>query len=189
MVLELPGFVSSWRTVGTFINQSYFLTKLNLSTSSFPRILQYFSQSSVLYKLIQIDGWCLAAEICLTLEHWSGHLFELSIMIIAITQRCYCKLFLQVHSKFGQKKKKKVHSKSFSQLYPPCLIMGFFCSYLRRGLGWHFPEVVGFELFTSLVMAFTSWQLFAACQRPSSWLCLGSSLVRLRGQWKLRAIG
>lgn len=40
-------------------------------------------------------------------------------------------------------------------------------SYLRRGLGWHFPEVVGFELFTSLVMAFISWQLFAACQRPS----------------------
>ncbi|KAG5065238.1 hypothetical protein JHK86_008969 [Glycine max] len=40
-------------------------------------------------------------------------------------------------------------------------------SYLRRGLGWHFPKVVGFELFTSLVMAFISWQLFAACQRPS----------------------
>ncbi|XP_024441263.1 uncharacterized protein LOC18104962 isoform X2 [Populus trichocarpa] len=41
-------------------------------------------------------------------------------------------------------------------------------SYLRRGLGWHFPKVVGFELFTSLVMAFISWQLFSACQRPSS---------------------
>ncbi|XVF63957.1 hypothetical protein PTKIN_Ptkin09bG0128500 [Pterospermum kingtungense] len=40
-------------------------------------------------------------------------------------------------------------------------------SYLRRGLGWHFPKVVGFELFTSLVMAFISWQLFSACQRPS----------------------
>ncbi|MBA0623577.1 hypothetical protein Godav_009031 [Gossypium davidsonii] len=38
--------------------------------------------------------------------------------------------------------------------------------YLRRGLGWHFPKVVGFELFTSLVMAFISWQLFSACQRP-----------------------
>jgi len=46
-----------------------------------------------------------------------------------------------------------------------------FCSYLRRGLGWHFPKVVGFELFTSLVMAFISWQLFAACQRPSVWEC------------------
>ena len=44
-----------------------------------------------------------------------------------------------------------------------------FCSYLRKGLGWHFPKVVGFELFTSLVMAFISWQLFSACQRPSSW--------------------
>nr|KJB63774.1 hypothetical protein B456_010G015600 [Gossypium raimondii] len=41
-------------------------------------------------------------------------------------------------------------------------------SYLRRGLGWHFPKVVGFELFTSLSMAFISWQLFSACQRPSS---------------------
>uniref|UniRef100_A0A6N2NDP5 BOS complex subunit TMEM147 n=1 Tax=Salix viminalis TaxID=40686 RepID=A0A6N2NDP5_SALVM len=41
-------------------------------------------------------------------------------------------------------------------------------SYLRKGLGWHFPKVVGFELFTSLVMAFISWQLFSACQRPSS---------------------
>lgn len=41
-------------------------------------------------------------------------------------------------------------------------------SYLRRGLGWHLPKVVGFELFTSLVMAFISWQLFAACQRPSA---------------------
>ncbi|XP_038898616.1 transmembrane protein 147 [Benincasa hispida] len=40
-------------------------------------------------------------------------------------------------------------------------------SYLRRGMGWHFPKVVGFELFTSLVMAFISWQLFSACQRPS----------------------
>jgi hypothetical protein len=29
--------------------------------------------------------------------------------------------------------------------------------------------VVGFELFTSLMMAFISWQLFSACQRPSSW--------------------
>ncbi|KAF9668619.1 hypothetical protein SADUNF_Sadunf14G0022500 [Salix dunnii] len=42
------------------------------------------------------------------------------------------------------------------------------CFYLRKGLGWHFPKVVGFELFTSLVMAFISWQLFSACQRPSS---------------------
>ncbi|KAJ7966677.1 Transmembrane protein [Quillaja saponaria] len=41
-------------------------------------------------------------------------------------------------------------------------------SYLSRGLGWHIPKVVGFELFTSLVMAFTSWQLFGACQRPST---------------------
>ncbi|KAL0438634.1 UNVERIFIED_CONTAM: hypothetical protein Slati_2346400 [Sesamum latifolium] len=41
-------------------------------------------------------------------------------------------------------------------------------SYLRQGLGWHFPKVVGFELFTSLAMAFISWQLFAACQRPSN---------------------
>ncbi|KAK6130910.1 hypothetical protein DH2020_035346 [Rehmannia glutinosa] len=41
-------------------------------------------------------------------------------------------------------------------------------SYLKRGLGWHFPKVVGFELFTSLVMAFISWQLFTACQRPSN---------------------
>lgn len=45
----------------------------------------------------------------------------------------------------------------------------FFCSYLKLGLGWHLPKVVGFELFTSLVMAFISWQLFAACQRPSNW--------------------
>uniref|UniRef100_T1D1A4 BOS complex subunit TMEM147 n=1 Tax=Silene latifolia TaxID=37657 RepID=T1D1A4_SILLA len=39
-------------------------------------------------------------------------------------------------------------------------------SYLRRVMGWHFPEVVGFQLFTSLVMAFISCQLFSACQRP-----------------------
>lgn len=42
------------------------------------------------------------------------------------------------------------------------------CSYLRRGLGWHLPEVVGFQLFTSLAMALISWQLFSACQRPSA---------------------
>uniref|UniRef100_A0A1J3D227 BOS complex subunit TMEM147 n=1 Tax=Noccaea caerulescens TaxID=107243 RepID=A0A1J3D227_NOCCA len=41
-------------------------------------------------------------------------------------------------------------------------------SYLRRVMGWHFPEVVGFELVTSLVMAFVSCQLFVLCQRPSS---------------------
>ncbi|KAL2520994.1 hypothetical protein Fot_24917 [Forsythia ovata] len=41
-------------------------------------------------------------------------------------------------------------------------------SYLRLGLEWHFPKVVGFELFTSLVMAFISWQLYSACQRPSN---------------------
>ncbi|KAJ0961053.1 hypothetical protein J5N97_000954 [Dioscorea zingiberensis] len=41
-------------------------------------------------------------------------------------------------------------------------------SYLSRGLGWHFPEVVGFELISSLVMAFFSWQLFSACQKPST---------------------
>ncbi|RZC55656.1 hypothetical protein C5167_014511 [Papaver somniferum] len=40
-------------------------------------------------------------------------------------------------------------------------------SYLKRGLGWQLPNVVSFELFTSLVMAFISWQLFSACQRPS----------------------
>ncbi|KAK4374333.1 hypothetical protein RND71_005010 [Anisodus tanguticus] len=41
-------------------------------------------------------------------------------------------------------------------------------SYLRRGLGWHLPKVVGFELFSSLLIAFISWQLFVACQRPSN---------------------
>ncbi|CAL1410884.1 unnamed protein product [Linum trigynum] len=41
-------------------------------------------------------------------------------------------------------------------------------SYLRKKLDWHFPEVVGFELGSSLVMAFISWQLFSACQRRSS---------------------
>ncbi|KAH0872118.1 hypothetical protein HID58_069480 [Brassica napus] len=40
-------------------------------------------------------------------------------------------------------------------------------SYLRRVMGWHFPKVVGFELMTSLVMAFISCQLFILCQRPS----------------------
>lgn len=40
-------------------------------------------------------------------------------------------------------------------------------SYLRRGLGWDFQNVVGFELFSSLLMAFISWQLFSACQKPS----------------------
>ncbi|KAL2894745.1 hypothetical protein RDABS01_010654 [Bienertia sinuspersici] len=39
--------------------------------------------------------------------------------------------------------------------------------YLRRGMGWKLPEVVGFQLLSSLVIAFISWQLFAACQRPS----------------------
>uniref|UniRef100_A0A0D9ZDM1 BOS complex subunit TMEM147 n=1 Tax=Oryza glumipatula TaxID=40148 RepID=A0A0D9ZDM1_9ORYZ len=39
-------------------------------------------------------------------------------------------------------------------------------SYLRRSLEWQTPKVVGFELFSSLVMAFISWQLFSACQRP-----------------------
>ena len=28
-------------------------------------------------------------------------------------------------------------------------------------------KVVGFELFSLLVMAFISWQLFSACQRPT----------------------
>ncbi|CAN8320910.1 unnamed protein product [Cochlearia groenlandica] len=40
-------------------------------------------------------------------------------------------------------------------------------SYLRRVMGWHFSKVVGFELMTSLVMAFVSCQLFVLCQRPS----------------------
>ncbi|KAF4353519.1 hypothetical protein F8388_013811 [Cannabis sativa] len=41
-------------------------------------------------------------------------------------------------------------------------------SYLKRGLGWHFLEVVGFQLSISLVMALISCQLFSACQRPSN---------------------
>ncbi|KAM0951520.1 putative transmembrane protein [Dioscorea sansibarensis] len=41
-------------------------------------------------------------------------------------------------------------------------------SYLSRGLGWNFPEVVGFQLISSLVIAFFSWQLFSACQKPST---------------------
>ncbi|AAD46021.1 putative transmembrane protein [Arabidopsis thaliana] len=40
-------------------------------------------------------------------------------------------------------------------------------SYLKRVNGWHFPKIVGFELATSLVMAFISCQLFILCQRPS----------------------
>ncbi|EOA37074.1 hypothetical protein CARUB_v10010220mg [Capsella rubella] len=40
-------------------------------------------------------------------------------------------------------------------------------SYLKRVMGWHFPKIVGFELVTSLVMAFISCQLFSLCQRPS----------------------
>ncbi|XP_020597080.1 transmembrane protein 147 [Phalaenopsis equestris] len=38
-------------------------------------------------------------------------------------------------------------------------------SYLRKALGWEPLKVVGFELTSSLVMAFISWQLFYACQR------------------------
>eukprot|EP00252_Welwitschia_mirabilis_P003189 TRINITY_DN1327_c0_g1_i1.p1 TRINITY_DN1327_c0_g1~~TRINITY_DN1327_c0_g1_i1.p1 ORF type:complete len:229 (-),score=34.58 TRINITY_DN1327_c0_g1_i1:192-878(-) len=41
-------------------------------------------------------------------------------------------------------------------------------SYLRRGIGWDFPHVVGFEVFSSLAMALISWQLYSACQKPSS---------------------
>ncbi|CAM6088322.1 unnamed protein product [Calypogeia fissa] len=41
-------------------------------------------------------------------------------------------------------------------------------SYLLRGLNWEFPKVVGFEITASLVMAFITWRLFSACQRPSS---------------------
>ena len=57
--------------------------------------------------------------------------------------------------------------------YGDCLILIILLqivssSYLRRGMDWHFPKVVGFELFTSMVMAFTSWQLFSACQKPSA---------------------
>lgn len=40
-------------------------------------------------------------------------------------------------------------------------------SYLRRSMGWQPTKVVSFELLSSLVMAFISWQLFSACQRPS----------------------
>ncbi|XP_010941886.1 uncharacterized protein [Elaeis guineensis] len=40
-------------------------------------------------------------------------------------------------------------------------------SYLRRALGWQTSKLVGFELFSSLMMAFISWQLFCACQRPA----------------------
>ncbi|KAJ7522040.1 hypothetical protein O6H91_19G080500 [Diphasiastrum complanatum] len=42
-------------------------------------------------------------------------------------------------------------------------------SYLRRGLRWHAPKVVGFEISASLVMAFITWRLFSAChQKPQS---------------------
>ncbi|PKA60957.1 alcohol dehydrogenase [Apostasia shenzhenica] len=41
-------------------------------------------------------------------------------------------------------------------------------SYLRKALGWQPPKVVGFELISSLMMAFISWQLFYACQKPST---------------------
>ncbi|KAM1875131.1 hypothetical protein EV1_042268 [Malus domestica] len=41
-------------------------------------------------------------------------------------------------------------------------------SYLTRGWGWHFLDVVMFELGTSLVMALISWWLVAECQRPSA---------------------
>ena len=40
-------------------------------------------------------------------------------------------------------------------------------SYLSKGLTWDFPKVVSFELSASLVMAFVTWRLFTACQRPS----------------------
>ncbi|KAH8943698.1 hypothetical protein BDL97_13G067200 [Sphagnum fallax] len=40
-------------------------------------------------------------------------------------------------------------------------------SYLRRGLAWDFSKVVMFELSASLLMAFVTWRLFSACQRPS----------------------
>lgn len=41
-------------------------------------------------------------------------------------------------------------------------------SYLRQSLGWDLPKAVGFELSSSLTMAFISWQLYAACQRHSN---------------------
>ncbi|KAG2314385.1 hypothetical protein Bca52824_017507 [Brassica carinata] len=39
--------------------------------------------------------------------------------------------------------------------------------YLKGVMGWHFPKFVGFEMLTSLLMAFISCQLFILCQRPS----------------------
>lgn len=39
-------------------------------------------------------------------------------------------------------------------------------SYLRRGLGWDFSKVVGFEMLASVVMALVTWRLFSVCQRP-----------------------
>ncbi|CAA6667484.1 unnamed protein product [Spirodela intermedia] len=38
----------------------------------------------------------------------------------------------------------------------------------EHGLGWLMPKVIAFELLSSLAMAFVSWQLFSACQRPSA---------------------
>ncbi|KAL2623357.1 hypothetical protein R1flu_003562 [Riccia fluitans] len=40
-------------------------------------------------------------------------------------------------------------------------------SYLLRGLHWDLSKVVGFELAASLVVAFVTWRLYSACQRPS----------------------
>ncbi|KAF3457901.1 hypothetical protein FNV43_RR02561 [Rhamnella rubrinervis] len=40
-------------------------------------------------------------------------------------------------------------------------------SYLRRGLGWHFPKVVGFELFTSLCNLYGYWCFFLVDQTAS----------------------
>ncbi|KAL3687497.1 hypothetical protein R1sor_013806 [Riccia sorocarpa] len=40
-------------------------------------------------------------------------------------------------------------------------------SYLQHGLHWNFSKVVGFELAASLVVAFVTWRLYNACQRPS----------------------
>lgn len=47
-------------------------------------------------------------------------------------------------------------------------LMPLTSSYLRSGLHWDLGKVVAFELASAGIIAFVTWRLFAACQKPAT---------------------
>ncbi|KAG0464929.1 hypothetical protein HPP92_019093 [Vanilla planifolia] len=147
-------------------DQDFFLGDLSI----------YFLNLHLRQPLLHIQGWAFADSVLYRLAPlWIGARgleFTWEYIFQGLEANANLVLNLSLAALVSLMWLRKNKPKSLIPIIYACVIvlvsMPSIVSYVRKALGWQPLKVVGFELISSLFMAFISWQLFESCQRPST---------------------